>query len=175
MKGINHSASRTDLRNAKRRLVRSTTAIVVAALALSSCGGSDDPPAPPPPPAKVSVPYTNGVTTAANPVAYWNKIASDTINLPGSATGTAAEQRPVLAVDLVPVGHWVGCRGHAIGIGHADAGGGGGAGGSSLPPQEDSASAATTMAVVLLTSLLFALRRWYGLPSGLSLSCPTPE
>jgi hypothetical protein len=104
MKWINHSASRTDLRNAKTRLVRSTTpAIVVAALALSSCGGSDDGSAPSPPPAPVSVPYTNGVTTAANPVAYWNKIASDTINLPGSATGTPAEQRPVLAVDLATV------------------------------------------------------------------------
>ena len=83
MKWINHSASRTDLRNAKTRLVRSTTpAIVVAALALSSCGGSDDGSAPSPPAAPVSVPYTYGVTTAANPVAYWNKIASDTINLP---------------------------------------------------------------------------------------------
>jgi hypothetical protein len=68
---------------------------------LSACGGSDDSPVPPPAP--VAVPYTNGVTTAANPVAYWNKIASDTINLPGSATGTPEERRPVYAVDLATV------------------------------------------------------------------------
>jgi hypothetical protein len=87
-----------------------TTSKVGALLAISACcfivaacGGSDDSPPPPAtiqPPAPVSVLYTNGVTTTANPVAYWNKIATDTINVPAAATGTAEEQRPNFSVDL---------------------------------------------------------------------------
>jgi len=47
------------------------------------------------------VPYTNGVATTANPVAFWNKIATDTINVAATpGTGTPEEQRPVSAVDL---------------------------------------------------------------------------
>jgi len=88
--------------------VRGRVAAAVACLSwlLASCGGSDDPAVPPAtvqPPAPVSAPYANGVTTTANAVAHWNKIASDTINLPPSATGTWEEQRPVLAVDLATV------------------------------------------------------------------------
>ena len=81
----------------------SALAIASAAL-MTACGGSDDDPAQGSPlatPAAVDVPYTNGVATTANPVAYWNKIATDTINVaatPGS--GTPEEQRPVSAVDL---------------------------------------------------------------------------
>ena len=65
---------------------------------LAACGGSDDPV---PPPAPVSVPFTNGVATTANPVAYWNRIASDTINQPATpTTGTPEERRPHGQVDL---------------------------------------------------------------------------
>jgi hypothetical protein len=71
------------------------SAVLLALLA--ACGGSDDPV----PPAPVSVPFTNGVATTANPVAYWNKIASDTINQPATpTTGTPEERRPHGQVDL---------------------------------------------------------------------------
>jgi hypothetical protein len=65
---------------------------------LAACGGSDDTV---PPPAAVSVPFTNGVATTTNPVAYWNRIASDTINQPATPTvGTPEERRPHGQVDL---------------------------------------------------------------------------
>ena len=38
-----------------------------------------------------------------NAVAYWNKIATDTINVAPSATGTAEEQRPAFSADLATV------------------------------------------------------------------------
>lgn len=64
---------------------------------LAACGSSDDPVSPGP----VSVPFTNGVATAANPVAYWNKVASDTITQPATpTTGTPEERRPHGQVDL---------------------------------------------------------------------------
>lgn len=64
---------------------------------LAACGSSDDPVSP----GQVAVPFTTGVTTAANPVAYWNKIASDTINQPATpTTGTPEERRPHGQVDL---------------------------------------------------------------------------
>jgi len=63
---------------------------------LTACGGSDDPA-----PLPVSVPFTSGATTTANPVAYWNKIAADTINQPATpTTGTPEERRPHGQVDL---------------------------------------------------------------------------
>jgi len=48
------------------------------------------------PPVKVNV-------TGPNAVTYWNEVASDTINLPATATGSPAEQRPSDAVDLAVV------------------------------------------------------------------------
>jgi hypothetical protein len=42
-------------------------------------------------------------TTGPNAVTRWSEVAIDTINLPASATGTAAEQRPVDSVDLATV------------------------------------------------------------------------
>jgi len=93
-------------RQEDHRLRWSALAIVSAAL-MAACGGSDDDPAPGSPlatPAVVDVPYTNGVATAANPVAFWNKIATDTINVAATpGTGTPEEQRPVSAVDLATV------------------------------------------------------------------------
>lgn len=73
---------------------------------LAGCGSGDDAPAPPPVatlPAPISVPYTNGAATPANPVAYWSRIASETINVPPAATGTPEERRPVFLVDLATV------------------------------------------------------------------------
>ena len=72
---------------------------------ISACGGSDDASSPPPAvqPTSVTVPYTNGVTTTANTVAYWNKIATDTINVTPASTGTAEEQRPAITADLATV------------------------------------------------------------------------
>lgn len=82
-------------------------AISTCGLLISGCGGSDDSAGPLPiaqPPAPVAVPYTNGATTPANPVAYWNKIAVDTINVPPTpGTGTPEEQRPSFSVDLATV------------------------------------------------------------------------
>lgn len=72
------------------------SAALVFAL-LAGCGGSDDPPAP------VSVPFNNGAATSANPVAYWNRIAVDTINVPAAATGTPEERRPFSTGDLASV------------------------------------------------------------------------
>jgi hypothetical protein len=79
------------------------SAATCAALLLASCGGSDDTVTPVAEAAPVAVPFTNGVATPSNAVAYWNKIATDTINVAPSATGTAEEQRPAFAVDLATV------------------------------------------------------------------------
>ena len=76
-------------------------ATVFAVLFLSSCGGSDDDVAPAPAP--VVVPATNGIVTTANAVGYWNKIATDTINVPASTSGTPEEQRPSVFTDLATV------------------------------------------------------------------------
>ncbi len=76
--------------------------ISTCSLLISACGGSDDASLPPSI-QPVTVTYTNGVTTTANPVAYWNKIATDTINVAPAATGTAEEQRPNISVDLATV------------------------------------------------------------------------
>lgn len=73
---------------------------------LAGCGSSDDAPQPPPVttlPAPVSIPYTNGAATPSNPVAYWSRIASETINLPATATGTPEERRPYFLVDMATV------------------------------------------------------------------------
>ncbi len=85
--------------NRHRRMLLSLATIVGL---LAACGGSDEAVVPQPP-APVSVPYTNGVTTTANPVAYWNKIASDTINVAANPAGSPAEQRPSVQVDLATV------------------------------------------------------------------------
>lgn len=92
-------ATTVTTREARGKIIVGLMSAAGAALLGAGCGGSD----PVPPPAPVAVPYTNGVTTTANPVAYWNKIASDTINQPGAASGTPEEQRPVYAVDLATV------------------------------------------------------------------------
>ncbi len=73
---------------------------------LAGCGSSDDAAAPPAVtavPAPISIPYTNGAATPANPVAYWNRIATDTINVPAAAAGTPEERRPVTLIDLATV------------------------------------------------------------------------
>jgi len=71
-----------------------------AALALAACGSSDPPATAAGP---VNVPYAAGAAAASNPVAYWNKVAADTVLVPASATGTIEEQRPNLPVDLATV------------------------------------------------------------------------
>lgn len=80
------------------------SAATCAALLLASCGGSDDNTVTPvAEAAPVTVPFTNGVATTSNAVAYWNKIATDTINVAPTVTGTAEEQRPNTAIDLATV------------------------------------------------------------------------
>jgi len=76
------------------------SAAVLLAL-LAGCGGSDDPVVNPP--VLVAVPFTNGAATTANPVAYWNRIAVDTINVPAQTTGTPEERRPYGLADLASV------------------------------------------------------------------------
>jgi hypothetical protein len=66
-------------------------AIACAASLLGGCGGNDE---------------DKAVTITAvgpNAVSYWTGIASATINVPASSTGTAEEQRPTYAVDLATV------------------------------------------------------------------------
>ena len=75
--------------------------VASAALLIASCGGSDDDTVQPvAAPAAVTVAYTNGVTSPSNAVAYWNKIASDTMVIAPAATGTAEEQQPNIFIDL---------------------------------------------------------------------------
>ncbi len=84
------------------RVFRGCSVPIAACVALltSSCGGSDDDSVAAAPAAvPVTVPFTNGVATTSNVVAYWNKIATDTINVAPTATGTAEEQRPNTAID----------------------------------------------------------------------------
>jgi len=100
---IRSGCKKTFTRREDHRLRWSALAIVSAAL-MTACGGSDTTPMPPldpAPPAVIDVPYTNGAATTANPVAYWNKIGTDTINVAATpGTGTPEEQRPGGAVDL---------------------------------------------------------------------------
>jgi PAP2 superfamily len=65
-------------------------------LLLGACGGGDDSNEP------VDVPVTI-VVTGPTAVSYWNEVATNTINVPASATGTPEEQRPNTAVDLATV------------------------------------------------------------------------
>ncbi|MEO7338160.1 MAG: vanadium-dependent haloperoxidase [Caldimonas sp.] len=74
------------------------TSIVVLSIAsavslLGACGGSDDAPVEP-----VTI-----TPAGPNAVSYWNEVATATINVPGTATGTAEEQRPNYGVDLATV------------------------------------------------------------------------
>lgn len=69
---------------------------------LAGCGGSSDEPSGHVP-IPVSVPFTGGAATTANPVAYWNRIAVDTINVPAQATGTPEERRSFGLADLASV------------------------------------------------------------------------
>ena len=72
------------------RMPMTIVALVCASTLLSACGGSDE------------VPVTVTVT-GPNAVSQWNEIATTTINLPASATGTPEEQRPNTSVDLATV------------------------------------------------------------------------
>jgi len=100
---IRSGCKKTSTRREDHRLRWPVLAFISAAL-MTACGGSDDTPMPPldpAPPAAIDVPYTNGAATTANPVAYWNKIGTDTINVAATpGTGTPEEQRPGGAVDL---------------------------------------------------------------------------
>ena len=76
--------------------LRSTIAVIASSVVfaitlLGGCGGSDE-----------ADPVT--ITVAGpNAVSYWSEVATATINLPASATGTPEEQRPNTAVDLATV------------------------------------------------------------------------
>ena len=100
---IRSGCKKTSTRREDHRLRWPVLAFISAAL-MTACGGSDDTPMPPldpAPPAAIDVPYTNGAATTANPVAYWNKIGTDTINVAATpGTGTPEERRPGGAVDL---------------------------------------------------------------------------
>ena len=90
--------------NPTRKFSLTAIAVGFSTALLASCGGSDDDTVTPvAEAAPVTVPFTNGVATTSNAVAYWNKIATDTINVAPAATGTAEEQRPAFAVDLATV------------------------------------------------------------------------
>ena len=90
--------------NPTRKFSLTVIAVGFSTALLVSCGGSDDDTVTPvAEAASVTVPFTNGAVTTSNAVAYWNKIATDTINVAPATTGTAEEQRPTFAVDLATV------------------------------------------------------------------------
>ncbi len=67
--------------------------IAGGATTVTACGGGDD-----------SVAPVTITVTGSNAVAYWNDIATTTINVAATpGTGSAAEQRPISAVDLATV------------------------------------------------------------------------
>jgi hypothetical protein len=68
-------------------------ALVAAAILITACGGSD---APQDQPVTITV-------AGPNSVSYWNEVASNTVNVPGTATGTPEEQLPDFPVDLATV------------------------------------------------------------------------
>ena len=69
---------------------------IVASALLVACGGDSGDAASAPPAVTIT-------SAGANPVSYWNEIASATINQPASAGGTPEEARPNNAVDLATV------------------------------------------------------------------------
>jgi len=74
------------------RFTALTLAIIATAFSsLSACGGGNSPD-----PVTIS-------PAGPNAVSYWNEVATTTVNVPASATGTAEEQRPTNAVDLATV------------------------------------------------------------------------
>jgi len=77
------------------------TRVLAAALAaiigiVPACGGGNGGNEAPVAAFKVTV-------TGPNAVTHWNQVASNTINVPAAATGSAAEQRPTDSVDLAVV------------------------------------------------------------------------
>jgi hypothetical protein len=76
------------------------TIITIACLhgVLAACGGGGG--SSPEPAADQPVTIT---VAGSNPVSTWNEVATTTINLPASVTGTPEEQRPNTAVDLATV------------------------------------------------------------------------
>ncbi len=72
------------------RMTLLTAALACANAALIACGGMEE--------GSVTV-----TVTGPNAVSQWNEIATNTINLPATATGTPEEQRPNTTVDLATV------------------------------------------------------------------------
>ena len=70
----------TYVRAASLKFVAATCGCIL----LGACGGGDDAAEP------VDVPVTI-VVTGPNAVSYWNEVATNTINVPASATGTPEE------------------------------------------------------------------------------------
>jgi hypothetical protein len=60
---------------------------------LGACGGSSEP---------ADQPVTIAVA-GPNAVSYWNEVATTTVNVPASTTGTPEEQRPNIGADLATV------------------------------------------------------------------------
>ena len=75
------------------RIISTGIAVSCVASILLACGGGDG---------AADTPVTITVV-GPNAVSQWNEIATTTINVPASATGTAEEQRPNSAVDLATV------------------------------------------------------------------------
>jgi hypothetical protein len=77
-----------------------------AALVLTACGGSDSD-AVTPGAAALATAQSNGTPIAITPgsdvIAYWNQVATSTVNVAPAATGTPEERRPNYAFDLATV------------------------------------------------------------------------
>lgn len=82
-------------RNYSTRVLAGALAAIISVV--PACGGGDGSGTPATgAPAKVTV-------TGPNAVTHWNEVASNTVNVPAAATGSAAEQRPTDSVDLAVV------------------------------------------------------------------------
>ncbi len=88
---------------AGRHYIVGATALF-ALLVLVGCNGGDDDSSPAPlPPPPVTIPFTDGAAPMSNAIAYWNKIATDTVNQPQAATGTPEETRAFVNGDMAAV------------------------------------------------------------------------
>lgn len=84
----------------------SCLAVILVTLYLAGCGGSDETPSATTTiaqPTAVTIPFNNGAAPMSNAVAFWNKVATDTINATSSAPVTAEEMRFFIQADLATV------------------------------------------------------------------------
>jgi hypothetical protein len=88
---VRRAASTKESRRARITFLVMAVSVASGLSLLGACGGDSGPPA-------VTI-----TASGPNAVSYWNEVASATVNLPGTTTGTPEEQRPSYSVDLATV------------------------------------------------------------------------